>query len=321
MIVFLAMLAARAQSVAEDVTAARDAIIRDDYDAARTALDAAEDRAPSENAPIQAPVLANIPYLRGIVLVRQGDPDGDAIDRWRATLAIQNDLPWDTGLVPNGEERALFEALRKEVEDRARSTSARRPRPASHGSTSTGVACAQATPRSRDDTSPRSPVPTARRAAAGPTSTNRSNGSSCALAASTRPSSPRARRRAATTSDSCPCGTMSPPRKRRRAAPTETVARLDRGGPSRTVLLASGGALVAVGLALDLLWVAPTYAKVSDAQSDPESVTRAEANELTASYNAARWTTIGVLGAGIAIAGSSFFVHPAGAGLAIDGTW
>jgi diaminopimelate epimerase len=72
---------------------------------------------------------------------------------------------------------------------------------------------------------------------------------------------------------------------------------------------------------LDLFWVLPAYENVSDARSNPETVTRAEANELTASFQAARWTTIGVLGAGVAVAGSSFFVHPAGVGLAIDGVW
>ena len=322
MIVFLAMLAARAQSVAEDVAAARGAILRDDYDAARTALDAAEDRAPTENAPIQAPVLANIPYLRGIVLVREGDPDGDAIDRWRATLAIQNDLPWDTGLVPNGEERALFEALRKEVEDRGSVDVGAPPatglarlyvdgRRVRAGDTAIAgrhlaqITCPDGTTRGRW-TDFDKPLKWFKLCPGGVDTTvvatdEEASGDDLGL---------------------LPVWNDEPAVEAAPApAPTETVTHLDRGGPSRTVLLASGGALVAVGLALDLFWVGPAYAKVEDARSDPESVTRAEANELTASYNAARWTAIGVLGAGLAVAGSSFFVHPAGAGLAIDGTW
>src|SRR5205085_5619026 len=97
-------------------------------------------------------------------------------------------------------------------------------------------------------------------------------------------------------------------------APTENVARVERGGPSRTTLLASGGALVAVGFALDLFWVLPAYADIEDARSNPDSVSRTEADELTASYQAARWTTISVMGAGVVVAGSSVFVHPTGAG-------
>jgi hypothetical protein len=102
--------------------------------------------------------------------------------------------------------------------------------------------------------------------------------------------------------------------------PAANVASIERDGPNR-VLLASGSALVAVGLALDFFWVVPAYADVEDARNNPDTVTRAEADELTASYQAARWTTLGVLGAGVAVAGSSFFVRPAWPGLTIAGVW
>ena len=61
MILLLSALVARGQGVADDVATARDAILREDYESALDALDAAEDRAPGENAPIAAPVLAGIP--------------------------------------------------------------------------------------------------------------------------------------------------------------------------------------------------------------------------------------------------------------------
>jgi hypothetical protein len=322
MILWLSTLVARAQSVADDVASARDAILREDYESALDALDAAEDRAPGENAPVAAPLLAGIPYLRGIVLVRQGDPRGEAIDRWRDTLAIQNDLPWDTTLVPNGDERASSKRCARRSRIVARSTWARRRPRASPGSTSTAVACTRATRRSRGDTWRRSPVRTERRAAAGPTSKSRCAGSSSAPEAWTRPSSSRRRQATATTFGLLPdWSDESEPVAAPAPAPTENVARVERRSPSQTTLLSSGGALVAVGFALDLFWVLPAYADIEDARSNPDSITRAEADELTKSYQAARWTTIGVIGAGVVVAGSSLFVHPAGAGLAIDGVW
>jgi len=320
MILWLSALVARAQSVADDVAVARDAIVREDYASAVDSLDAAEDRAPGENAPIAAPVLAGIPYLRGIVLVRQGDPHGEAIDRWRETLAIQNDLPWDTTLVPNGDERALFEALRKEVEDR--------------GAVDVGAPTATGLARLYVD---------GRRVRAGDTALVGRH-----LAQITCPDGTTRGRWtdfekplrwfklcpggvdatvvvAAEAGDGDDLGLLpdwsDEPAAAPAPAPAETVARVERGGPSQTALLVSGGALVAVGFALDLFWVLPSYANIEDARSDPDSVTRAEADELTASYQAARWTTISVMGAGVVVAGSSLFVHPSGAGLAIDGVF
>ena len=320
MILWLSALVARAQSVADDVASARDAIVREDYTSALDALDAAEDRAPIENAPVAAPVLAGIPYLRGIVLVRQGDPRGEAIDRWRETLAIQNDLPWDTTLVPNGDERALFEALRKEVEDR--------------GAVDVGAPTATGLARLYVD---------GRRVRAGDTALAGRH-----LAQITCPDGTTRGRWtdfekpprwfklcpggvdttvvvAAEAGDGDDLGLLpdwsDEPAAAPAPAPVENVARVERGGPSQTTLLVSGGALVAVGFALDLFWVLPAYADIEDARSNPDSVSRAEADELTASYQAARWTTIAVMGAGVAVAGSSLFVHPAGAGLAINGVF
>jgi hypothetical protein len=319
-ILWLSALVARAQSVGDDVAAARDAIVREDYASALDALDTAEDRAPESNAPIAAPVLAGIPYLRGIVLVRQGDPRGEAIDRWRETLAIQNDLPWDTTLVPNGDERALFEALRKEVEDR--------------GAVDVGAPPATGLARLYVD---------GRRVHAGDTALAGRH-----LAQITCPDGTTRGRWtdfekplrwfklcpggvdttvvvAAEAGDGDDLGLLpdwsDEPAAAPAPAPTENVARVERGGPSQTTLLVSGGALMAVGFALDLFWVLPSYANIEDARSDPDSVSRAEADDLTASYQAARWTTISVMGAGVVVAGSSLFVHASGAGLAIDGVF
>ncbi len=281
--------------------------------------------------PIAAPVLAGIPYLRGIALTLQGDPDGQAIHSWRETLAIENDLPWDTGLLASGDERALFEALRKEVEDRG-TVDVRVPE-------ATGLAKLYVD---------------GRRVRAGDTTIAGRH-----LAQITCPDGATHGRwtdfeRPLRWFKLCPDGVdttvvaadqdanaddlgllpvWKDPSEPSEAIPFEpadvepasgeNLARVERSGPSRAVVLASGGGLVAVGLALDLLWVAPAYAKVSDARSEPETITRSEADALTASFQAARWTTVGVLGAGLVVVGSGFVLdlHPAGLGLAIDGAW
>jgi hypothetical protein len=326
MILFACALNARAQSVAGEVAAAREAIVREDYEAAIDALDAADDRAPSEDSPIAAPVLAGIPYLRGIVLVRQGDPDGEAIDRWRETLAIQNDLPWDTSLVPNGEERALFEALRKEVEDRdavdvgvppatglARLyVDGRRVRSgdtAIAGRHLAQITCPDGVTRGRW-TDFDKPVRWFKLCPGGVDTT--------VVAADEETGGDDLGLLPVWKDETDPVVEGSPPPE-----PTSSVAQIERGGPSRPAVLASGGALVAVGVALDLFWVGPTYRRVEDARSDPETITRAEADDRTTSFQAARWTTLGVLGAGVAVAGTGLFlpVRPTGLGLAFDGVW
>ena len=231
-------------------------------------------------------------------------------------------MPWDTGLVPNGEERALFEALRKEVEDRGSVDVGAPPatglavlyvdgRRVRAGDTAMAgrhlaqITCPDGTTRGRW-TDFEKPLRWFKLCPEGVDTT---------VVAADEGATDDELGLLPVWNDE-PAVEVAPA-----PAPVETVARLDRGGPSRTVLLASGGALVAVGLALDLFWVRPAYANVSDARSEPEATTRAEADELTAAFNTARWTTIGVLGAGVAIAGSSFFVRPAGAGFAIDGVW
>jgi hypothetical protein len=321
--ILVATIGARAASVADDVASAREAILRQDYRAALSALDAAEDRAPAEDGPVPGPVLAGIWYLRGVVASVQGD---EAIHLWRQTLAVQNDLPWDTGLVPSGDERALFEALRKEVEDRGRVdvmapeqtglaklfVDGRRVRAGDDaivGQHLAQITCPDGVTRGRW-TDFEKPFRWFRLCPDGVDTSvvvteETAGGDDLGLLPVWKDDD----------------AVDSAPDEAKPA--TESVARVERGGQGRTVILASGGALVAVGLALDLLWVVPTYAKVSDARDAPDTITRAEADERTASYRAARWTTIGVLGAGVVVVGSGFLldVHPAGLGLAIDGAW
>lgn len=70
-----------------------------------------------------------------------------------------------------------------------------------------------------------------------------------------------------------------------------------------------GGALVAGGAVMHFTTVRPRFFLVEDARTSPATVTRAQADQLSASFNSARWTTIALLGAGAAISGSGAAVY------------
>jgi hypothetical protein len=94
----------------------------------------------------------------------------------------------------------------------------------------------------------------------------------------------------------------------------------------RPVALVSGGVLLGVGVALDLLWVVPAYADVEAARNAPDATTRKDADALTSAFNTARWTTVGVLGGGVAITGVSFLLDAPGGPVSgptfrISGRW
>ena len=75
-----------------------------------------------------------------------------------------------------------------------------------------------------------------------------------------------------------------------------------------TSLLASGGVLLAGGTVVNFAVVAPTYTRIEDARAAPNSVTRAEADDLTARFNVSRAATLGMLGGGVVLLGTGFFV-------------
>ncbi len=65
------------------------------------------------------------------------------------------------------------------------------------------------------------------------------------------------------------------------------------------VMLGGGGGALAVGTGLYFAWVNPAYASVNDANATPASLTRVEADDITARYNTARLVTASLLGVGL----------------------
>jgi hypothetical protein len=74
-------------------------------------------------------------------------------------------------------------------------------------------------------------------------------------------------------------------------------------------LLGGGGGCLAVGTGLYFAWVNPAWAEVDQANRDPASVTRREADELSQRYSLARAVTTGLLGLGIAGAATGALVE------------
>ena len=85
-----------------------------------------------------------------------------------------------------------------------------------------------------------------------------------------------------------------------------------------------GGVFLAAGAMTHFTAVRPRYELIEAARTDPQSVTRVQADQLTASFNSSRWTTIALLGAGAAMSGSGAVVYFTASGTGaplIGGHW
>jgi hypothetical protein len=70
-----------------------------------------------------------------------------------------------------------------------------------------------------------------------------------------------------------------------------------------------GGALLTTGTVMHFVAVRPRYQLIESARANPSSVTRTQADQLSSSFNSARWTTIALLGTGVALSGSGAAVY------------
>lgn len=84
-------------------------------------------------------------------------------------------------------------------------------------------------------------------------------------------------------------------------AQTQPAARSGR-GPG-VFLMAGGGALLVGGVAANFALVNPTWAEIEAARADPMSITRSDADALTARFDTMRLVTLGLLGGGVALTG------------------
>ncbi len=117
-ILLLSLRAAWAGPVEDKLDEALAAIQEADFERATALLAEAEELAPQSPTVVVGPQLARIHYYRGIVEFYVGDRDRKALDEFRKALVLDLTYPWDTSLVVEEEPQALFEALRNEVASR-----------------------------------------------------------------------------------------------------------------------------------------------------------------------------------------------------------
>jgi hypothetical protein len=75
-----------------------------------------------------------------------------------------------------------------------------------------------------------------------------------------------------------------------------------------TALLTTGGILLVSGSVVNFAMVNPAYAEIEAANAAPRSISRLEADKLVTRFDMARYTTLGLLGAGLVSTGVGFFV-------------
>ena len=94
------------------------------------------------------------------------------------------------------------------------------------------------------------------------------------------------------------------PKKEKPEAVAGNTAPSAHSGPGAGVfLLAGGGALLAGGAVTNFVLVNPLWADIQTARDDASSISRDDADALTARFNTMRIVTLGLLGGGVALTG------------------
>ena len=108
---------ADAATFTEELSAAQQALVAADFDAATAAIASAEAAAEQLEGVAQPSLIARVHYLRGMHAYLNEARD-TAMTHWRTALLIHNEHQWDESIAKDDEAQDLFEALRAEVRDR-----------------------------------------------------------------------------------------------------------------------------------------------------------------------------------------------------------
>jgi hypothetical protein len=270
-------------------------------------------------APADPKELASVWLYRGAAEHLHGPKKERDINAWRQALVIDNSLAWDPELIDNDDMFSLFEALRGEVRSRPSVS------PALPEATGAAVLYIDGV-RMREDESLLSGLHLAQ------ITCPDKQGTFGLLTDLTRPPD---------WLDLCPDGVDTSvvvaetgdewaefgpafgttPAEEPVVTPeypivstedlvTEAPSREPRDGGfgAPMALLTGGGVLVAVGSVVNFAIVNPAYSDIEAARDDPFSTSRSEADALTARFDRSRYLTMGLIGAGVATAGVSFFI-------------
>lgn len=285
-----------AGQVEDDVKAALEDIKNGDFDGARAKLDEAEVHALESNTVVLGSSLASVHFYRGVLEYYVGDRNQKTLDYWRLALVADPDYSFDTSLVAAQEPQDLFEALRQEISQRDHFEAGIR-----EDVTDVRVFVDGRVVKSYDLViagrhlvqvrCPDQKLHNSWHTFGDPPdyyATCASPDETPVVAVVETP--------VETPVEVKPPRESKPPRE-----PADVnVARIG--------LWSGGGALILGGAAVNFLVVNPTYGQIEDARGAPASVTRAEADALTSRFNASRFTTIGLMGAGVAAMGVGILV-------------
>lgn len=310
--------AALAGPLGDDLAAVRAQVDAGEYRDALKVIKQLEGSFPEMSELVDQRELATLWLYRGVAEHHRGAKKDRDVNAWRQALIIDNEIPWDTSLVESDDVFGLFEALRGEV--RSRSTRSpgipeatgaaelyvngvrlREDEPMLEGIHLAQIKCPDEQGIFTEVTDFSRPVDWFALCPDGVDTSVVIEEDEWAEFGPVFGPSPDETAAAPDESVTDPEATAEPVTP---AVPEKTSPRFS----PNLALLSTGGALLVSGTVVNFAMVNPAYADIEAANAAPRSISRADADQLITRFDIARYTTLGLLGAGLATTGVSFFV-------------
>ncbi len=267
---------AMAASTDELVDEARTALLEGDSELATQLLFQAEEEAPNSEMPVLKSSLAGIQYYLGMVEYLNDNRSEVALGYFRASLTLDPSFSWDTDLLEDLDPQRFYELLRTEVRSRPQVES--------------GVL----------DTADALPVFLNGAMLYSYDSVLVGRHLVQVLCDEDRMSGRWVEFEQGAPDYGCICdASLCREEKRTLDLVGLITPDLDR---RDLVFLGTGGSLVLAGVVLNVALVKPLFEDITYFREHAEQINRAEADELTAQFNASRWATLGMFGTGLAMA-------------------
>tara|TARA_B110000037_G_scaffold222495_1_gene297610 strand:+ start:685 stop:1680 length:996 start_codon:yes stop_codon:yes gene_type:complete len=293
-----------AGEVEDQVSQARQLIFDAEFDRAAAMLDQADVGAPNSELPVTRTALANIPYYRGVLdhYLGEGIVTGIAsdttMDFFREAIVFNPRFDWDRSLVsdPSGTIQDLFVQLKSEIDSRVQYAS-RIPEDSGVRVFLDGIVLGS------DDF-----VVQGRHLVQVMCEDQSIVGEWVEFGDSP--------------DFGCMCGESScfgnggvamSPEDRPASVLSSTSSSDGSGGSSAlstsTITLGAGGAVLLSGIIYNFVVAAPVQEEVQHSYDNPNSITPAQFDDLSARWDSARFTTLGLLGAGAVVTGVGGYLY------------